>query len=54
MVTIMQPGRICSDFAADGVFVLELEVLAHLTVGKRMAAVVLPLGDGEDDEEGQR
>ena len=38
-------------FAADGVLVLELEVLAHLEGGEVVAAFVVAFGEGEDDEE---
>src|SRR6266567_2924159 len=39
---------------ADGVLVLELEVVLHLPRGQGVLLLVLALGDGEDDEEGRR
>ena len=40
--------------AADGVLMLELEVVLHLARGEGVLAQVLPLRDGEDDEEARR
>ena len=51
MVTMTPPGRTPDGFAADDVFMVELEVLLHLAGVERVLLGVSLLGNGEDDEE---